>query len=163
MYTTDFNYEKAVKAKVGDKIIITATELRDIDPTEVTITEIQPEIKGMDFVVTPKFKTAQGEYTDIVFNCGNAGEFAYADTWHFKEEEEEEKTDKDKINQILRDNIKDKENSKETYKGILCNLKDALSIAMTTQDEHDKEIYKRIYDYITERMREVDESRKENK
>lgn len=161
MYVSDFGYEKISKAKVGDKIIITATELKDIDPTEVTIIEIQPELKGMDFVVTPKFKTAQGEYTDIVFNSGNAGEFAYADTWHFKEEEE--KTDKDKISQILRDNINDQEKSRGTYKGVLYDLKDALSIAMTTQDEHDKEIYKRIYDYITERMREVDESRKENK
>ena len=62
----------------------------------------------------------------------------------------------------MREIIKSKRESRGTYKGALFDLKDALSIAMTTQDEHDKEIYKRIYDYITERMREVDESRKEN-
>lgn len=135
------NYEKVSQAKVGDKIIITGTELRDVKPQEVEIVEIRPESEGMDFVVSPNFKTARGTYENIVFNSSNTGEFVYADTWHFKKEND------------------DKIKTKESYKDILNSLKSALSIAMTTQDEHDKEIYKRIYDYITERMREVDEDK----
>lgn len=76
--------------------------------------------------------------------------------------EEDEEVAPNQTTKEIKKLLEDKEKSKGSYKGILYNLKDALSIAMTTQDEHDKEIYKRIYDYITERMREVDESRKEN-
>ena len=76
--------------------------------------------------------------------------------------EEEEEVIPNQTTKGIKKLLEDKEKSKGAYKGILYNLKDALSIAMTTQDEHDKEIYKRIHDYIVERMKEVDESRKEN-
>lgn len=78
------------------------------------------------------------------------------------EEEFEEQFKKDKlyaktVAENIHNAIKEKKEAKGTYKGVLYDLIDALDLACTTQDEHDKEVYKRIRSYVISKMNEVDE------